>query len=426
MKKSMLCAGLITVLSTAVCAESNGSMVNVNAEPVASVPTNTQLAQNSASTELPVTAQIIASGEVKTPSTQGLQLPADKGTQTPSTTNPLPASGNPTPTSTPMPAAGSSNTGTPSSSPTNTSTQSSANAQTPGNETTKKSTATATSPAVNAASPANNKTSEGASSTNAPSTTTPTTDTSLPASGTATPASPTPALNTAPVSGTAPSTNTTSPTNGSANPTTSGTPTSPAPSAPGATTTAPATGTPSTATPAATPPQPLNCTYRIPAETTHIEQTIVMKWAEKAAEQSFDFDHDTIDSQLAALKSCYTEQGWQGFNDALQKSGNLNAIKSQQLTVSSMVNGESKITEIKDNQWKVSIPMQVVYQNDKEKLTQPLTVNLVVGRKISGDLGIMQMIAIPSQTTSTDNGTTPTASAPGTTTAPITQQPNQP
>ncbi|NSL17842.1 DotI/IcmL/TraM family protein [Tatlockia micdadei] len=147
-----------------------------------------------------------------------------------------------------------------------------------------------------------------------------------------------------------------------------------------------------------------------------------MKWAEKAAEQSFDFDYNTMDSQLAALKSCYTEQGWQGFNDALQKSGNLNAIKSQQLTVSSMVNGESKITELKDNQWKVIIPMQVVYQNDKEKLTQPLTVNLVVGRKISGDLGIMQMIAIPSQTTSTGNE----APTTGSTATPTTQQPIQP
>ncbi|MBA2652156.1 MAG: DotI/IcmL/TraM family protein [Tatlockia sp.] len=156
-----------------------------------------------------------------------------------------------------------------------------------------------------------------------------------------------------------------------------------------------------TKTPAAeiTPAQPLNCNYRIPAQTTRIEQTIVMKWAEKAAEQSFDFDYKTIDEQIAKLKACYTEQGWTGFNDALEKSGNLNAIRSQQLTVSPMVNGQAKITEIKDNQWKVTVPMQVVYQNDKEKLTQPLTIDLLVGRKVSGDLGIMQMIAIPHQNT---------------------------
>ena len=56
---------------------------------------------------------------------------------------------------------------------------------------------------------------------------------------------------------------------------------------------------------------------------------------------------------------------------------------------------------IKDNQWKASVPLQVVYQNDKEKLTQLLTVNLLIGRKISGDLGIMQMIATPQQAANT-------------------------
>lgn len=170
-----------------------------------------------------------------------------------------------------------------------------------------------------------------------------------------------------------------------------------------------------TSTPAAEikPPQPLNCSYRIPAETAHIEQTIIVKWAEKAAEQSFDYDFNNFDTKISELKTCYTEQGWQGFNDALEKSGNINAIKTQKLTVSSMVSGESKVTEIKDNQWKIIIPMQVVYQNDKEKLTQPLTVNLVVGRKVSGDLGIMQMIAIPSQpTTNSTTGSAQPASTP--------------
>ncbi|MDI9818150.1 MULTISPECIES: DotI/IcmL/TraM family protein [unclassified Legionella] len=163
------------------------------------------------------------------------------------------------------------------------------------------------------------------------------------------------------------------------------------------------------------PPQPIDCNYRIPAETAQIEQGLVMKWAEKAATQSFDFDHNNIDTQLSALKTCYTEQGWQGFYDALQKSGNLNAIKSQHLMVSSMVSGQGQVTEAKDNQWKVTLPLQVVYQNNNEKLTQTLTVNLVIGRKVSGDLGIMQMIAIPHHIPQT------TVPAPATVTQPAPQ-----
>lgn len=161
--------------------------------------------------------------------------------------------------------------------------------------------------------------------------------------------------------------------------------------------TVPTTAAPVQANQPVTPPKPLDCNFHIPPETTRIEQTVVLKWAEKAATQSFDLDHNLIDKQLTDLKACYTEQGWQSFNDALEKSGNLNAIKTQQLVVSSMPNGEGTINEIKDNQWKVSLPIQVVYQNEKQKLTQPLMIDLVISRKVSGDLGIMQMIAVPKQ-----------------------------
>jgi len=149
-----------------------------------------------------------------------------------------------------------------------------------------------------------------------------------------------------------------------------------------------------------TPSQPvvINCKYHIPANTTTIEQSLISTWASKAAVQSFEFNPASIDAELIELKSCYTDQGWQGFNDALQKSGNIESFKKQGLTVSSLVDGELKVNPVKDNQWKVSIPLQVVYQNDKEKLTQKLNVDLLIGRKMSGDLGIMQMIAIPIET----------------------------
>lgn len=153
-------------------------------------------------------------------------------------------------------------------------------------------------------------------------------------------------------------------------------------------------------TPAATAlqtPAVIDCNYRIPAETKTVDESVISTWAKKASVQSFEFNPTTIDQELVALKSCYTEQGWQGFNDALQKSGNINAIKSQHLSVNSQIDGDMKVNPVKDNQWKVTIPMQVVYQNDKDKLTQQLTVDLLIGRKVSGDLGIMQMIATPRQ-----------------------------
>lgn len=155
----------------------------------------------------------------------------------------------------------------------------------------------------------------------------------------------------------------------------------------------------------------LSCNYHFPTGTTAIDQTLVLQWAEKATQQAFEFEYNVIENQLIALKPCFTDQGWKSYDEALKKSGNIDAIKSQQLVVSSMADGQGTVTPVKDNQWKVNLPLQVVYQNGQRKLTQILNVDLLIGRKSNGDLGIMQMIAAPRQT-GTAQATTP---APATT-----------
>ncbi len=149
-----------------------------------------------------------------------------------------------------------------------------------------------------------------------------------------------------------------------------------------------------------TTPQ-VNCNYTVPAGTPDIDNAILIQWAESATKQSFDFKHDRLEKQLDELKSCFTDSGWQSFKDALQKSGNVTAIKSQKLNVNSSVTGTSTLSKIKDNQWKVNIPFEVIYQNDKETLKQSLIVDLMVERKTSGQLGVMQIVVAPDETKTT-------------------------
>jgi hypothetical protein len=174
-----------------------------------------------------------------------------------------------------------------------------------------------------------------------------------------------------------------------------------------------------TGVPAISTQQPavvMNCEYKIPTDMKVIDKSLVLSWSQKATVQAFEFDPTTIDSQMEKLKSCFTEQGWACFNAALQKSGNIEAIKSQKLTVSSQVDGQATVTDAQNNQWKLSLPLQVVYQNDKEKVTQLLNVNLTVGRKITGDFGITQMIATPRTTVTMQQPKAVTNSAVETTT----------
>lgn len=147
-----------------------------------------------------------------------------------------------------------------------------------------------------------------------------------------------------------------------------------------------------------TTPSVIDCNYHIGAEKTKIDQSLVMLWAQKAIQQTFTLDPDKMDTQLETLKACFTEQGWKSYIDAFKKSGNIDAIKAHKLNVSSLIGGQVTITQVKDNQWKVVIPLDVVYQNTQEKISQTLTINLVVSRKVSGDLGIIQVVAAPRQT----------------------------
>lgn len=166
----------------------------------------------------------------------------------------------------------------------------------------------------------------------------------------------------------------------------------------------------------------LDCNFHIPASQTAIDSAMITAWGEKAAIQSFTFTPANIQTQLETLNACFTEQGWKSFNDALQKSGNVESIKNQQLNVSAQSDGAPNISTVKEGQWKVTLPLQVVYQNDKEKVTQHLYVALLIGRKPSGDLGIMQLVA-----TAKPDEVVPAGDKPAGAPAPTEQKPaNEP
>lgn len=164
--------------------------------------------------------------------------------------------------------------------------------------------------------------------------------------------------------------------------------------------------------PAPAPAAPvIDCRYKIAASTKTVDLAIVSQWVEKATVQSFDFDKAHLEQQLKDLQACYTNEGWKSFNEALTQSGNLEAIKAQNLTVSALAGSKPVVESTRPNQWKVTLPLEVVYQNDKNKVTQDLDVTLVVGRKPSGDLGIMQLVATNKQT-EMPAPATPEATAP--------------
>ncbi|CAM2994026.1 IcmL-like protein [Legionella steigerwaltii] len=153
-------------------------------------------------------------------------------------------------------------------------------------------------------------------------------------------------------------------------------------------------------------PETINCDFKIPDGMAKIDEGLAIKWAENAAIQSFDFNSASIDTQLEKLKSCYTAKGWEHFKNALDKSGNIEAIKSQNLIMSSKVSGQTKLVGIKKNQWNMELLLQVIYQNKQVKVIKFLNVNLSMERKPSGEFGITRIIATLNDPESTNKAAT--------------------
>ncbi|AMP89242.1 DotI/IcmL family type IV secretion protein [Legionella pneumophila] len=139
----------------------------------------------------------------------------------------------------------------------------------------------------------------------------------------------------------------------------------------------------------------IDCDYKISPEISHIDSDIILNWAEHAAILSFNLNFASIESQLNQLHSCYTEKGWGQLQNALRKSNNIETIKTEKLAVKGYRDGEAQIIEALDNRWKIILPLKVVYENDKKRVTHFLNIYLTIGWKNKDSLGIMQMIAIP-------------------------------
>lgn len=148
----------------------------------------------------------------------------------------------------------------------------------------------------------------------------------------------------------------------------------------------------------------IDCTMKIPSDQKEIDQKTIQQWSEKAALQAFTMQASSIDAQLASLEKCFTKSGWEGYKTALDKSGNIDAIKTEDLVVSADLSGTPSVVINEENkQWNVIVPLKVVYKNAKNSITQDLNVTLLVSRDNSDKLGIMQVVAAPQEAQSPKN-----------------------
>ena len=142
----------------------------------------------------------------------------------------------------------------------------------------------------------------------------------------------------------------------------------------------------------------VNCQQTFP-DVTKITPDILIEWSSFAAKSAYQFDFENQALQFDLLKSCFTNNGWKSFEEALEQSNNLQVIKSEKLSVSAIVKNDVKVNPVQPNIWKVQVPMTVEYDNATRHMKQEIVAELLIETQATTNgqqqLGITQFVAKP-------------------------------
>lgn len=144
-------------------------------------------------------------------------------------------------------------------------------------------------------------------------------------------------------------------------------------------------------------------TKLVPLGEPFVTQSALLNWAKKCVTSANTYDFVNYQKQFQENSVCFTPEGWQQFMGAVEKSGNLETVKSQRLVASSVEQGAPVITREGLRKgvysWEVELPILVSYQGGqggRAAASQRLLVKLLISRVSTAaykeGVGIVQYI----------------------------------
>lgn len=130
--------------------------------------------------------------------------------------------------------------------------------------------------------------------------------------------------------------------------------------------------------------------------------TEVINWAQIAVVRAFTLSFGSYQQQLEDSRNLFTESGWAGFREALQRNGVLDTLISQQMVTSVVPSGAPVILDqgVVDNgryAWRLQMPLLISYESASRVSPQTMTVEALIVRRPETEnpqgLGIGQIIA---------------------------------
>ena len=127
----------------------------------------------------------------------------------------------------------------------------------------------------------------------------------------------------------------------------------------------------------------------------------VLSWTSDSITKAYTFSFANYRQELQSVRPNFTTDGWNGFQRALEESGNLKAVIENMFVTTAVPRGAPVIVgEGLINgryAWRVEVPIIVTYQSANTRTTQDLLVSAIIVRRTELEhprgLGISQLIA---------------------------------
>ncbi|TAM07676.1 MAG: type IV secretion protein IcmL [Rhodanobacter sp.] len=122
-----------------------------------------------------------------------------------------------------------------------------------------------------------------------------------------------------------------------------------------------------------------------PMNEPHLQGANLLTWLQTCVTQANTYDFVNYQSQFMKNKDCFTREGWQQFQAAMDRAGTLQTVRNQRLVASAVADGAPVIAQEGllngAYTWMIQIPVTVTYQGGEAgrgSSTQHLLVKTLV------------------------------------------------
>ncbi len=120
-------------------------------------------------------------------------------------------------------------------------------------------------------------------------------------------------------------------------------------------------------------------------------QAEILDFSKETTTALFTYQYDQMDTHLKDLKPCFSEQGWQSYQNALSASHTVETINKLKLTAKATLESQS-VTRDENNLWHVSNLINVEYKNSTHFAKQKLKIEALIA-DADQELSLLQIKA---------------------------------